>query len=574
MGPRMRATIFGVLSVMLLLAVVAVAAVTADTGRAAPLPKLGQKHTTDNIHEAQEAAVDRCRLTPGQVRRRKIWNGRPGVERTVDHDMGDCTPGVRLRASVTSLRGTSLGCDRSNNNPIYGVSTWKHIRALGFSYCHFKTSEGSTYHDPTVVRMAGDARAAGLLVGGYHFAHPCLTSSIAEANLFLSMLHAARLDTPSSAMPVLDVEYGGCASGTATNVWIQSVYNRVRAATHLRMGVYSGNWWLAPHTNCLFKYLPGDTIAWISGYPSAVAPCGRTAIDEHQYTSSGDHGLSGDINRLVHIAFGDLFGGGGAQAAPPQAEHQCRMHSKYVAWFHQYSERQKKKGHLDVYGAARLQSATDHLFKIRNYFTKNHEHGKVNYDCHDDGRVTVRPVTGKPRKVEHPKPSKPKPHAPAKSTHSRAPPYLTVNANPAPSLVAPYIDIITDGATVNSIYRGEDAASILHAHGRHTQAELYRMLGPGIANPPGFSTHELRSDGVAYPVARGTKLGQWQVGFDVNDSDVPGVIAHAHRLGWVVFQPYHAGVEYHHLNFLSRPGPNGRASAAKIKARRDRLPTR
>jgi GH25 family lysozyme M1 (1,4-beta-N-acetylmuramidase) len=528
-----------------------------------PLPKLGQPRTEKNIDKAQDAAVERCKLSTAEARERKVVNGKPGVQPAVDHDMGDCAPGsIEPKSSVTG--GTSLGCDRSNNNPINGVSTWNHIRSLGFSYCWFKTSEGATYRDPTVERMTSDARSAGLLVGGYHFAHPCLTSSIAEANLFIAKLRSAHLDTPDSARPVLDVEYGGCASGSATNVWIRSVYDRVQTATGQRLGVYSGNWWLAPHTDCLFAHLPKDTLSWISGYPSADAPCGH-ALQVHQYTSSGDHGLSGDINRLVHATFADLFGKG-RPAAPKEAVHQCKMHSKYVAWFHQYTARRlerHKRGHeLDQFGQRRLNSATSHLYGIRHYFTKNHEHGRANYDCHPDGTVTVREVKAAP---------KPRPKKHHASTSVSAPFRIVGGRAPAPSLIAPYIDIVTDGATVNSVYRGEDAASILHSCGLHTQAELFATLPAGIANPPGFSTHEDRSDGVAYPVPRGSKLATWQTGFDVNDSDVPGVIRHAERFGWTVFQPYTAGVEFHHLNVLARPSAGELRD--KIRARRERLPT-
>jgi hypothetical protein len=149
--------------------------------------------------------------------------------------------------------------------------------------------------------------------------------------------------------------------------------------------------------------------------------------------------------------------------------------------------------------------------------------------------------------------------------------FRVIQGCPAPDLIAPYIDIITDGATVNSIYRGDDAKSILHAHGKHTQRELYEsMHGVGV-NPPDRGTHILLGDGTVGQLHE--QLEDWQVGFDVNDSDVPKVIAHAARLGWHVYQPYPSGSEYHHCNFKVRPGPNKHVSAQKISARRKRLPT-
>lgn len=150
--------------------------------------------------------------------------------------------------------------------------------------------------------------------------------------------------------------------------------------------------------------------------------------------------------------------------------------------------------------------------------------------------------------------------------------FRVVQGCPAPELIAPYMDIICDGAQVNSIYRGEDAKSILHMHGHSTQAEIHQQM-PAISNPPGRSTHECRGDGVAYGKPAGAFLEDWQCGFDVNDGDVAKVIAHAKKLGWKVYQPYRRGVEYHHLNFLERPTAKGKLRL-KVIARRKRLPKR
>jgi len=156
--------------------------------------------------------------------------------------------------------------------------------------------------------------------------------------------------------------------------------------------------------------------------------------------------------------------------------------------------------------------------------------------------------------------------------------FRVIQGCPVNAIIAPYIWIVTNDchATVNSIYRGEDAAGILHAHGHHTQAELYEMYlnGQGYpANPPGFSTHELRSDGHAYPrVPRGDALAWWQQGFDVNDADVANVEAQAHKRGWWLFRPYQSGSEFHHLNFETKPIPRSPQTLYRIKRLRSTLP--
>lgn len=139
--------------------------------------------------------------------------------------------------------------------------------------------------------------------------------------------------------------------------------------------------------------------------------------------------------------------------------------------------------------------------------------------------------------------------------------FRVIQGCPCPKNVAPYIAIVVNDAkaTVNSIYRGTDAQKILNAHGHSTQAQLYAafLAGHGNpANPPGFSTHELKSDGAAYPsVPRGHDLPWWGQGFDVNDWETNAVIAQAAAHGWELWRPYPTGSEFHHLNFRKEPKP-------------------
>lgn len=132
--------------------------------------------------------------------------------------------------------------------------------------------------------------------------------------------------------------------------------------------------------------------------------------------------------------------------------------------------------------------------------------------------------------------------------------------NVAPTQLVPVLTAIqqTSGCTFNSIYRGQAAASLLHQLGKHTQEELYEdwikgLPGYNPADRPGTSTHELCSDGVAYAGPVGRKLAFWQCGFDVNDDQVEAVIAAAAKHGWVAFQPYHSGSEFHHINLAKKP---------------------
>lgn len=115
------------------------------------------------------------------------------------------------------------------------------------------------------------------------------------------------------------------------------------------------------------------------------------------------------------------------------------------------------------------------------------------------------------------------------------------------------------GLVYNSVYRGSDpkAAGILRRFRKSTQAFLWsgwirRLPGFNPANPPGFSTHELFNDGVAYPVPRGMPLRDYQVGIDTNKPQE--FIREAKKLGFTAALTYPGNPrEGHHVNFRKEP---------------------
>lgn len=150
---------------------------------------------------------------------------------------------------------------------------------------------------------------------------------------------------------------------------------------------------------------------------------------------------------------------------------------------------------------------------------------------------------------------------------------------PANEMVAPYFEIIRRDVArrhpgwgkVNSVYRGENAKAILHAHGLRTQGELIAAGLPAAAEDE--STHCLRNDGRAYPnQRRKAYLQWWQQGLDTNDEEVALWKDCARARGWELTDPYHTGSEKHHLNFAKQPRPMGPRTRALIIYWRLRLP--
>lgn len=142
------------------------------------------------------------------------------------------------------------------------------------------------------------------------------------------------------------------------------------------------------------------------------------------------------------------------------------------------------------------------------------------------------------------------------------PRYVDVQGAAVPRQLAAVIrpSLAATGATIFSCYRGSDpqGAAILRAHGKHTQEQLYygwihRLPGFSPANRPGTSTHELRSDSIAYAGPTGRVLAWWECGMDVDDGHVDAFVRHLASRGVVAHRPYGFGAEYHHVNLRSRP---------------------
>ncbi len=94
--------------------------------------------------------------------------------------------------------GCALGLDCSayQKHPDFARAK----REAGVAFVFLKATEGATYTDPTFARNASAARAAGLLVGAYHFFRP-------EKQGAAQATHFAAVAGPVAELrPVIDME--------------------------------------------------------------------------------------------------------------------------------------------------------------------------------------------------------------------------------------------------------------------------------------------------------------------------------------------------------------------------------
>jgi hypothetical protein len=166
------------------------------------------------------------------------------------------------------------------------VSGWE----TGIDFAFTKVTEGTTYVNPTWVAQRDTARAAGLVVGYYHFARP--GDMIAQADFFLGKIALQ----PGNVL-AFDWEDTGVTSAQK-DAWIAYVQGK----TGHRVVLYCNtDFWKNRDTSSF----AGDGL-WIAtgGYPAGSPPV-QSAWLIHQYSTAGnlDHDVAQFSSRADMLAW-------------------------------------------------------------------------------------------------------------------------------------------------------------------------------------------------------------------------------------------------------------------------------
>jgi GH25 family lysozyme M1 (1,4-beta-N-acetylmuramidase) len=125
-----------------------------------------------------------------------------------------------------ALAQRPLGIDVSDNNP--NNITWSSVRGSGVSYAWAKATEGATVTDGTFVGNVSNGKAAGVLMGAYHYAHPNLNSPGTEAAHFWSVASPYILADGKTIMPMLDMEvFSGVVGASSYSDWANQWCNDI-----------------------------------------------------------------------------------------------------------------------------------------------------------------------------------------------------------------------------------------------------------------------------------------------------------------------------------------------------------
>jgi hypothetical protein len=156
--------------------------------------------------------------------------------------------------------------------------------------------------------------------------------------------------------------------------------------------------------------------------------------------------------------------------------------------------------------------------------------------------------------------------------------FRVIDGCPCPASIAPYVYIVLRdaGQTASSIYRGADAAALLHAHGKSTQAEIHLQL-PRSATPPGSPSTSFAATARATRTSRAA--ARCRSGRSASTPAATTRLQGAHRVGGAQERlegppPLRPGRRRAPLVFRDRPRPRGLKQRARIIHLRATLPRR
>ena len=139
-------------------------------------------------------------------------------------------------APAPALAQRPLGVDVSHYD---GTINWTNVKSSGISFAWAKATEGVSIPDAYFSINAVNAKAAGVCIGAYHFAHPEDNTPSAEANYFWSVAGNYIKGDGLSIQPVLDYEtftapnnipVGATSYADWANQWCNAIVSKAAAA--------------------------------------------------------------------------------------------------------------------------------------------------------------------------------------------------------------------------------------------------------------------------------------------------------------------------------------------------------
>ncbi|TQS01387.1 GH25 family lysozyme [Paenibacillus ottowii] len=200
-------------------------------------------------------------------------------------------------------KGNARGIDVSRYQ---GNIDWKAVKADGISFAFIKASQGQRYVDPTFTTNAKGARAAGVLLGAYHFVDATsVEAAKAEARHFAEVLEQVGGGKSLDLPPVMDYENNpGNLSKTLISAVALAFLLELERLTGRKPIIYTGNAFAANFNASLSGYplwiarysetrVPSDTVTWKRWDIWQYSDSGKVAgikgnVDMNEYDGTAD----------------------------------------------------------------------------------------------------------------------------------------------------------------------------------------------------------------------------------------------------------------------------------------------
>ncbi|KAI1385277.1 glycoside hydrolase family 25 protein [Hypoxylon trugodes] len=180
----------------------------------------------------------------------------------------------------------------------------------GARFVIIKATEGTTYIDPSFSSHYSGATSAGLIRGGYHFAHPDSSSGVDQAKYFLA--HGGGWSKDGITLPgMLDLE-GDCAglSASAMVSWIKDFSDTYYGSTGRYPLLYTNPSWWSSCTGGSNAFINTNPLVLARYSSSAGTPPGGWPYytiwqfnDAYQYGGDSDT-FNGEFSSLQKLASG------------------------------------------------------------------------------------------------------------------------------------------------------------------------------------------------------------------------------------------------------------------------------
>jgi len=198
-----------------------------------------------------------------------------------------------VAATTARAAGTDYAIQGIDISHWQGSINWTSVKNSGKTFAFMKATEGTTYTDPTFATNWANAKAAGLIRGAYHFAHPN-TSAVNQANRFCDVVKP----THGDLQMMLDLEATDGVSPSGVRSWVVAFINQIKARTGRPGIIYTGFYfWRDSAGNGSNLDCPLFLAAYVSN-PDPYVPAAWPFFTFWQYTSTGSvPGVSGNCDR-------------------------------------------------------------------------------------------------------------------------------------------------------------------------------------------------------------------------------------------------------------------------------------